>query len=761
MYKSKVNKTKVKYVEDSVMKSTSSSFGQTDKGLYAVLVADLLYDRFDPLSEYIPPCLLPLSNVPLLHMTLSTLASDGFKNILIYAIRSYKYVQAYISQANLSNCFPGLKIFVQNVEKCHNIGDVMRDLETSEFLCGVSDFLLAPADLICGTSLAKYVHKHKVRREKTPNAILSLLLPPITEAISPVQASEFKVNVIFSRTSDNRLINLLHDSHGDFSPILLSDLVKPNEVIESSQLMDIQLAICSNHIPPLFQDNFDYETMDDLVSGVLTNEEIMEYTIHIEPLPKGPLVLQAAPDLSSFMDLNFQLLSRQGGFLMSLPPLYANPSAEIIAVGPQVFVAKSAKIHRKVRIIGACFIGPGCEVSANACLIDCILGDNCFIGENTCLRRVIALENVHISSHVKADVAWLCSGVRILSGFKLSNHCFIGPSSTAAVTLGPGSGNLPSNSVLVAPRMGDLILDSSIGGEQIWATYYKKRQLSGTSDSMDNLSEEDRQSNDMYLTNNKSMSCRLWETAWDRIKSAAKTRRQKMNRKSSHSRTSDVRSSKSSKPRRMVSEIDDTDLESQVRGTPRIESDADDEQSESFIITELKRTLERGERHKYPAETLILEVNSLKHAYNVPIEDFGFLLIKALLELTRDHLSPKSQNECIKADITEFIINFRKLLLNFNTVLSSCMSGLKNTGRIYLQAVEDAACYDSVTFSSSMSIIHALYDNDLVLEDDIWWWKDNSPLLLDGDILEKTTSLREKIKPFLNWLEEAEEEDDN
>ncbi|CAH8829200.1 unnamed protein product [Trichobilharzia szidati] len=763
MNKSKSNKTKPKGASDGA----SSVYGQTDKELTAVLIADLLFNRFEPLSEFIPPCLLPLGNVPLLYINLSTLASDGFKNILIYTIKSYKKIQTFIKQVKLNSCFPGLKICVRNVEKCHNLGDIMRDLESSEFLNGVSDFLLAPADLICGVSLTKYVQKHKERREKMPNAILTLLLPSLTEVISPVQASEFKVNVIFSRTNNNRLINLFHESQGEVSPILVSDVMKSGEVIESSQLMDIQLAVCSNHIPPLFQDNFDYETMDDLVNGVLTNEEIMEYTIHIESLPKGPIVVQAAPDLSSLIDLNFRLLSRQGGFCFSLPPLYANSSSldsEILAVGPQVFVSASAKIHHTARLIGACFIGPKCEVSAHACLIDCVLGDNCFIGENACLRRVIALDNVHISDHVKADVAWLCSNARILSGFKLSNNCFMGPSPTTPVTLGPGSGNLPKNSILVAPRSGDIVLDPSVGGEQTWATFYRRRQLSETSGSMENLSEEDTKSNPLHLSSNSELvnSC-LWETAWDRIKHAAKTRRQKMNQRRSYSRTSEMHSGRSSRPRRLTSDIIDSDgdVDCQSKETSKIDSDVDDEQSEKFIITEFKRTLERGERHSYPAETMILEVNSLKHAYNVPIEDFGFLLTKALLDLTRDHLSSEAQNDCSKSSVVEFITSLRKFLSKFKSVLSSCMSGFQNTGRIYLQAVEDAACYDPLIFASSMSIIHTLYDCDLVLEDDVWWWKDNSPLLLDEDIADKTKSLREKIKPFLDWLEQAEEEDDD
>lgn len=40
------------------------------------------------------------------------------------------------------------------------------------------------------------------------------------------------------------------------------------------------MAICSPAVPPLFSDNFDFQTRDDFVRGLLMNEEILASTIY-------------------------------------------------------------------------------------------------------------------------------------------------------------------------------------------------------------------------------------------------------------------------------------------------------------------------------------------------------------------------------------------------------------------------------------------------------------------------------------------------
>lgn len=40
-------------------------------------------------------------------------------------------------------------------------------------------------------------------------------------------------------------------------------------------LQDTHLSICSVNVPPLFADNFDYETRDHFIDGILVHEEVI------------------------------------------------------------------------------------------------------------------------------------------------------------------------------------------------------------------------------------------------------------------------------------------------------------------------------------------------------------------------------------------------------------------------------------------------------------------------------------------------------
>ena len=35
-----------------------------------------------------------------------------------------------------------------------------------------------------------------------------------------------------------------------------------------------EIAICASHVPTIFTDNFDYQTYDDFIEGVLIDEEV-------------------------------------------------------------------------------------------------------------------------------------------------------------------------------------------------------------------------------------------------------------------------------------------------------------------------------------------------------------------------------------------------------------------------------------------------------------------------------------------------------
>lgn len=59
-----------------------------------------------------------------------------------------------------------------------------------------------------------------------------------------------------------------------------------SEVTLHHDLIDPQIAICAPSVLPLFTDNFDFESRDDFIRGLLINEEILGNSIYCVEL--GP-----------------------------------------------------------------------------------------------------------------------------------------------------------------------------------------------------------------------------------------------------------------------------------------------------------------------------------------------------------------------------------------------------------------------------------------------------------------------------------------
>ena len=66
------------------------------------------------------------------------------------------------------------------------------------------------------------------------------------------------------------------------------------------------------------------------------------------------------------------------------------------------------------------------------------------------------------------------------------------------------------------------------------------------------------------------------------------------------------------------------------------------------------------------------------------------------------------------------------------------------------------ACYeDSKLLKLFSDILRVLYDNDVVGEDTIMWWYKK------GSAAKGRSVFLRDVEPFIKWLEEAEEEDED
>lgn len=68
------------------------------------------------------------------------------------------------------------------------------------------------------------------------------------------------------------------------STLPLEIFIDHSEVEIRNDLSDPQIAICAPSVLSLFADNFDFESRDDFIRGLLINEEILASTIYFAEL---------------------------------------------------------------------------------------------------------------------------------------------------------------------------------------------------------------------------------------------------------------------------------------------------------------------------------------------------------------------------------------------------------------------------------------------------------------------------------------------
>ncbi|VDD82989.1 unnamed protein product [Mesocestoides corti] len=739
----------------------------------AVIVAEDVANRFEPLSSSIPHSLLPLANVPLLHFSLSRLVCDGFQNIIIYACRDANKIRAFVESNAYTKRMPQVTIKVVNGHGSRCLGDVMRDLEGHQLLRGVEEFICLPADLVCDVDLSVLLSRFRERRSEIPSAALDLVYADLPYFAFP---DAERLSVVFT-TPDMKLIQSQRyerDMPVIYSSEVLEAATKLKKLVEvRSRLLDPRILLCSSHIPPLFQDNFDYDSIDDLVHGILTNEEIMGYSIHLQFTPPSRLVLPAAPTLSHLLDITPRLLTRLGGTLVR-PPNYlstdpfsrltegirhSSSRAPPVAVSLSCYIARTAHMHPSARLIGACLIGENCHVDSDAVLIDTVLGDNCTVLSGARLRGVVALSDVYISHGVVADKTWICSGAWIHDSVRLGPRCFIGaplkmkePQADSAINKGAGVGvtlgpnvQIPPESILVAPGPNDVVMSVEECGSRGWAAVY---QPSSSRNDVSLLADDENASvSGSDLESSDDQQILLWRTGWAPRHSTRSCTASRLYSGVDDSETSRLR---------MRSSGGDFDGDGGGAGAGA-ESDRgeDGDVSDEFLIQELKNTLIRSVQLKQPTDVVLLEVNSLKHAYNISLEDLAFFLIKALLDIAEKEVDAEKRE-----DARAFAVCFKIQLSRFAPVLEKYLASSETCASYCLQAVEDQACYHPVVMSAGQWLVHGLYDADLVSEEAIREWVKASPLLLDEDLSAGCSQLRENLAPFLKWLDEADEEDD-
>nr|XP_039264964.1 translation initiation factor eIF-2B subunit epsilon-like [Styela clava] len=694
--------------------------------LQAVVVADRFDEKFQPLSDDIPLALFPLANKPLLDYTLDFLSSNGVQQIYVYCCHCSGLIKDYIANSKWGAKSSQCRVTPIVSSDFTSLGDVLRDIDQKSLF--ETDFLLVAGDLISNMSLQQALTEHRDRRTKDKNKPLMTLIlrscPPTHEMRS---ADDDIVVALDSHTQQvlyYQKIGLTRKPKFEFPlKTLLQNTCSNFEF--RYDLSDAGVAVCSPQVPQLFTDNFDYQTKEDFIKGILINEEFLGNQIHIHTIKRD--FAARISTLHMYDTISKAVTSR---WIYPYVPDNDFESGENSVSGKNkkdTTLASSPKLYHHLR--RNVYIGSIKSLGKDSSIEDnCVIGHDTIIGNNCRIRNSVVGNGCVIGDDVSIKDSYLWSGVTV------KDKCTIDKSILSNNSIIHENTKIPSGCVLatqveIGPNItlkDDTVIHIEIDDE----TFAEGENMQKKDTNPSLVGERGRgilwsrvEDIDSDMEDEDVGMEIIREGIWG----MSLTERDKM-----FPTYSDAESS----------EDDDISTDG---------SDMEDYENEENSITlffkEVKDSLSRGIEESIKCDNLILEINSSKYAYNVTIQDVIRNVTKATFEISY-----------LRCNDAPFFPALKKVLLYMSPVFMN----YNKTSQSQMECINEIEQYclcNKHAYDCLIKILMLLYENDILAEEVILSWHKNPSTVQTSEVSDVTPNqLRKSVTKFIDWLQEAEEE---
>lgn len=663
-------------------KSSGSDLKQEDV-LQAVVLADSFDFRFSPITRSAPRVILPLVSIPMLDYTLEALENADFDEVIVFCSYHAKDIEKHLELWQKKASF---NLIVLTLKGCFSLGDAMRDIDNRSLLR--SDFLLLFGDLVTNLKLDELIEVHKANRQKDKSAVLTMVMTEVNPS-HPSRHYDNDYLVVVSR-DNNRVRHFQRSSH-EFK---IPSAVAKTEVNILFGLLDCHLCICSPVIPQMFIDDFDFQTRDDFIKGVLLNEEIMGKSIYLHVPNEGYACRVINPQLYCAVSLD---ILRRWSYPyvpdLFMPTLTSNKEIYPVSYrSNNVYQAKNVVLERGCKLLKNVFVGQNTNIDSGSVISDSVIGNNCIIGKNVEITGAYLWDNVKISDSCIIHRSILCSNTELKSKVTIKDNCIL----SWGVIVGDIS------KTVVLERQTQLIRASDSEEEN------KKNPDTETYGSETNAITYDNIDNDDgYDEEDETFTKDKWG-----IKILGPE-----------------------------PEDDDDDSDSDDSNSDVGYSNVEEFEANAYY-PELIDTMQRAEEMNTSPENLILEINSLKHSYNISIKEVNQTVMQATIEMPLKKIQSDSAKEIAKS-VLDNIKSKLPVLKNYIQTTES--------QRDCLDVLESNSKKDTKIASILLVLLQLLYDKDILEEDIITGWFNE---LTDG-------KLRQKVSRLIKWFEVAEEEEDD
>ncbi|XP_015234928.1 PREDICTED: translation initiation factor eIF-2B subunit epsilon [Cyprinodon variegatus] len=394
---------------------------EEEQPLQAVLVADSFNRRFFPVTKDQPRALLPLCNTAMIDYTLEFLTSTGVQETFVFCCWMASKIKDHLLKSKWCRPSSPNTVHIITSELYRSLGDVLRDVDAKSLVR--SDFVLVCGDVVSNIDISQALQEHRHRRKTEKNISVMTM---IFKESSPGHRSRCEEDDVVVAT-DSKSQQILHYQKTQG----LKKLHFPMNIFHSGSdefeirhdLLDSHISICSPQVAELFTDNFDYQTRDDFVRGILVNEEILGNQIHMHVTKDGYGVrvsnlLMYDSVSSDFVRRWFYPLTPESNFT-DQEGRSCTYSRHNVYRGSGVSLGHGSQMEQNVLI--------GCDTSigANCFISNSVIGDNCVIGDNVTLDHAYIWNNVHIASNVVIRQSVVCDKAEVKERVTLNKQCVL------------------------------------------------------------------------------------------------------------------------------------------------------------------------------------------------------------------------------------------------------------------------------------------------------------------------------------------------
>lgn len=668
----------------------SASWENPDETLQAVILADSFNYRFLPITLEKPRALLPLVNCTLLDYTVDFLVSSGVKEIYVFCSYHVEQILNFIKDPVWQGKHSTCSFHPVRSEGCMSLGDALREIDRRASI--KSDFILVHGDLVSNIKLDKILKEHKERRQKSKSSIMTM----VYKSASPDHRTRCKEEDVFLAidSSSNRILHWEKTKNKKTFSLPLELFTEIPDVKMRYDLLDCGISICSTEVPQLFTDNFDYQTKEDFVRGIIVNEEVMGNNLHCYVVDEeyGARIT----NIKMYDSISKDIIHRwtypvvpDNSLLHSDVYTY---NRHHVYIGQGVILARDCMLEENV------VVGSGSSVGARTVIRNSVIGKQCEIGENVQIENSYIWNGVKIKDDCCISKSILCdntivkSNVAMQKGSILSFNVVVGPN----INLKPG--------IKITLRKRDN--EDDFGMEGLSLDEDNETKTSG-SYNPDEVGSEGRgyiwkKEEDSDDEDNKELTD-LWGHSGDNSPS--------------EDESSDNSMSEASPPASPPPE--DTKL----------------------FYNEVLDTIRNGISSKVNPENLVLEINASKYAYNVTFDELNHAVTKAFLESVFSDLTTCHQ---------EILKDLKKAVDHLHPLFAHYMKEIQNQ-KVGILAAEEYFIQNQIAPPAFQTFLHLMYDRDVLDETVILQWY-NSPQQREDSMSNKAQeTIRQQVYMFL-WL---------